>query len=341
MDQQKANVLLEAKDLKVDFILDEGTVRAVNNVSLTVKRGKTLGMIGESGCGKSVTAQSILRVVPSPPGRIVGGSILLYAMNGDASVDIASLDPKGKAIREIRGREISMIFQEPMTSFSPVHTVGNQIGEALILHRRFSSEKARQESISALARVGIPKPEQRVDEYPYQLSGGMRQRAMIAMALSCSPRLLIADEPTTALDVTIQAQILELLRKLQDEEGMAMLIITHNLGIVAEMAEDVVVMYFGYAVEYGDVNQIFEAPLHPYTRCLWDAIPSIDKKSDRELTTIKGNVPDPFSEFAGCPFFERCPEAMPERCELSPPPLVEVVAGHRVRCFLYEVKANG
>ncbi len=300
-------------------------------MSFSIERQKTLGVVGESGCGKSVTALTIMGLVPMPPGKIVSGRVLYYR-NGDV-IDITKLNPKGKEIRSIRGNEIAMIFQEPMTSLNPVYTIGNQIMEAIILHQKVKKKEARKRAIEMLKAVGIPSPEQRVDEYPHQLSGGMRQRAMIAMALSCNPSLLIADEPTTALDVTIQAQILELMKKLQEEFRMAIMMITHNLGVVAETSDDVVVMYMGKVVEESDVRRVFHEPKHPYTQGLMKSIPSLAKRKER-LEPIKGVVPDPYNLPPGCVFGPRCPYAM-ERCK-EEPPLIEVEPGHWAKCWLYE-----
>ncbi|MBI2114402.1 MAG: ABC transporter ATP-binding protein [candidate division NC10 bacterium] len=329
--------ILSVRDLKTHFFQDEGTVRAVDGASFDVPRRKTLGIVGESGCGKSVTARSILRIVERP-GRIVGGSILLRrdAGNGQAGgVDLAGLDPAGYEMRQIRGGDIGLIFQEPMTSFSPVHTVGNQIIETIQLHQNVSVEAARLKATEMLHLVGIPKPERRLDEYAFQLSGGLRQRAMIAMALSCGPRILIADEPTTALDVTTQAQILDLLRHLQDREGMTIILITHNLGVVAEMCDEVVVMYLGRVVEQGPVDAIFHAPKHPYTKALLRSIPSIQATVRTELPTIAGSIPHPYNRPSGCPFHPRCPDFMPGTCDRSEPSLRPVDDNQGVSCFLY------
>jgi peptide/nickel transport system ATP-binding protein len=327
--------LIEIRNLKTYFFLDHGTVCAVDGVSCDIPRGKTLGMVGESGCGKSVTARSILRIVGAR-GRIVEGSIVLHeGDDGGETVDLAQLDPTGKRIRAIRGKTIAMIFQEPMTSLSPVYTIGNQIMEAILLHQEVSKREARELTVEMLQKVGISKPRQRVDEYPHQLSGGMRQRAMIAMALSCRPQLLIADEPTTALDVTIQAQILDLMRTLQDEFGMAILMITHNLGVIAEMAEDVAVMYLGRLVEEAPVDAIFYDPLHPYTRALLRSIPKVGRRSREPLDSIKGIVPDPLNIPPGCPFHPRCASFIRGTCERAVPPLLELRTGHRVACHLY------
>ncbi len=333
---QQNNLLLEVKNLKTYFFLDEGILRAVDGVSFDIKQGMILGIIGESGCGKSVTSQSILRIVP-PPGRIVTGDILLHLRNGDAPpkiTNLVELDPQGKKMQEIRGKEISMIFQEPMTSLGPLHTIGNQITETILLHQDISKREARKHVIELLGTVGIPRPDEHIDAYPHQLSGGMRQRAMIAMALSCNPKLLIADEPTTALDVTIQAQILELLKQLQEELGMSIIYITHNLAVVSEIADEVAVMYLGNIVEQTSVEKIFSEPLHPYTRALWRSIPRIDGELS-QLVPIKGVVPSPYEIPSGCVFHPRCGEVIPEVCNTSSPPLVEVAPGHKVSCFRY------
>ncbi|MFZ1755755.1 MAG: ABC transporter ATP-binding protein, partial [Caldilineaceae bacterium] len=296
-----ADVLLEVKGLKTHFFLQQGVVRAVEDVDFTVHKGQTVGIVGESGCGKSVMARSVMSIVP-PPGRIVEGDILFHLDRGDGSkevVNMATIDPMGDKARSIRGFEISMVFQEPMTSLSPVHTVGDQIMEAILLHQDVTKEEARQIAIDTLRQVGMPDPERIVDRYPHQLSGGMRQRAMIAMALSCRPSLLIADEPTTALDVTTQAQILTLMTDLQEELGMAIIFITHDLGVIAQMADYVVVMYLGEVVEMADVDTIFYDPKHPYTRSLLRSIPMLGRRSAEHktsrLTAIRGTVPDPYS----------------------------------------------
>ena len=327
-----ADKLIELVDLKTYFYTEDGVVKAVDGVSFTIERQKTLGVVGESGCGKSVTALSIMGIVPMPPGKIMGGQVL-YHRNGQA-VELTKLDPKGKQYRSIRGKEIAMIFQEPMTSLNPVYTIGNQIMEAIILHQKVGKREARERAISMLKEVGIPNPEQRVDEYPHQLSGGMRQRAMIAMALSCNPQLLIADEPTTALDVTIQAQILELMKELQKEHRMALMMITHNLGVIAEVSDDVAVMYMGKVVEYSTAQKVFHDPKHPYTQGLMESIPALTKKKER-LKPIKGMVPDPYNLPKGCPFEPRCPHAMAV-CKEKMPPLKEVAQGHKGACWLYE-----
>ncbi len=333
------NVLLSVRNLRTCFYQDEGTTKAVDGASFDVHAGRTLGIVGESGCGKSVTAQSILRIVEAP-GRIVEGEILLTRPDGGVT-DLVLEKADGREMRAIRGGEIGLIFQEPMTSFSPVHTVGEQIIEAVLLHNKVSRKEARQRGIEVLRSVGIPKPERRIDEYSFELSGGLRQRAMIAAALSCNPRLLIADEPTTALDVTTQAQILDLLRKIQRERGMAIMLITHNLGVVAEMADDVVVMYLGRVVEQGAVDAIFHDPKHPYTKALLQSIPSIDSKPRIKLPTIQGSIPHPFNRPPGCPFHPRCTAFIAGRCDKTEPELVPVGDARKVSCFLYEPAAAG
>lgn len=324
--------LLTIERLKTHFFLDEGTVKAVDGVDLSIDRGKTLCVVGESGCGKSITAFSILRLI-SHPGRIVEGKILLHG--DDATQDITAMEDDGGAIRRIRGNQVAMIFQEPMTSLSPVNTVGSQIMEAIRLHRKFSKREAREETVRIMTRVGIPDSGRRFDQYPHEMSGGLRQRAMIAMGLSCRPALLIADEPTTALDVTIQAQILDLMKDLQDELGMSILLITHDLGVVAEMADDVAVMYMGRVVERAGVHQIFENPQHPYTRALLQSIPGLSGNRKTALRTIQGSVPDPFSRINGCPFHPRCPEAVPGKCNVGPRPfLKETRPAHSNACLI-------
>jgi oligopeptide/dipeptide ABC transporter ATP-binding protein len=331
--------LLRVRDLKTYFIADEGTTRAIDGATFDIQPGRTLGIVGETGCGKSVTARSILRIVERP-GKIVGGEILLQRNGG--YVDLTKLNPNGREMRQVRGGEIGLIFQEPMTSFSPVHTVGDQIIEAIRLHMRLDKQGARARAIELFKMVGISRPEGRLDEYSWQLSGGLRQRAMIAMALAAEPRLLIADEPTTALDVTTQAQILELLRDLQRKTQMAIMLITHDLGVVAEMADDVAVMYLGRVVEEGAVDQIFHAPRHPYTRALLRSMPGIQQEARVILPTISGSIPHPFARPSGCPFHPRCTSAI--GCKTAPdgvccchrvPELVEVEAGQCVSCHLY------
>ncbi|MFL5807696.1 MAG: ABC transporter ATP-binding protein [Roseiflexaceae bacterium] len=340
-------VLLEVEDLKTHIFLDEGTVRAVDGASFMIHRGETLGVVGESGCGKSITARSIMRI-ERKPGRIVGGKILWHrtpATNGDRSrahtIDLATLDPQGDEIRNIRGGEIAMVFQEPMSSLSPVHTIGNQIMEAILLHQHVSKEEARQKALLVLNQVGMPQPNRIIDRYSHQLSGGMRQRAMIAMALSCHPDLLIADEPTTALDVTTEAQILTLMRTLQQELGMAIMFITHNLGVVAQMTERVIVMYMGLVVEEASVDALFYEPKHPYTQALLHSIPKLGSKVSGQsgrLASIRGTVPDPFNLPKGCPFHPRCKDVIRGVCDVLEPPVIEVGLGHTARCHLYTEK---
>jgi len=338
-------LLLEVKNLHTKFFLDEGTVHAVDGADFSLYRGQTLGVVGESGCGKSVTARSILRIVPRP-GRITDGQIVYHrppgrhGNNGNGNgaaetIDLTNVDERGPLIRSIRGAEISMVFQEPMTSLSPVHTVGSQIMEAILLHQAVSNEEARQQAIDVLDHVGMPQPRRTVDRYPHELSGGMRQRAMIAMALSCRPSLLIADEPTTALDVTTEAQILQLMRNLQDELGMAIMFITHNLGVIAQMTRDVIVMYLGKVVESGNVDELFYDAKHPYTQALLRSIPRVGRKSRQRLESISGTVPDPYNVPTGCPFHPRCTQFMKGVCDQQDPPLIEVSEGHHARCHLY------
>lgn len=338
-EPQLHNEILRVDELRTYFYTQEGVVRAVDGASFTVERGKVLGVVGESGCGKSVTAQSILRIVP-PPGRIVGGEIVYYRRRDDdlssmtEEINLTELNPRGDRMRNIRGGEISMVFQEPMTSLDPVYTIGDQLMEAITLHQDVTRAEAREKAIEMLARVGMPQPGQTIDNYPHQLSGGMRQRAMIAIALSCNPSLLIADEPTTALDVTTEAQILELMKGLQQETGMTIMYITHDLGVIAEMSDDVIVMYLGKVVERTDVDSLFYDPQHPYTKALLRSIPLITRSKQR-LEPIKGIVPDPYSVPPGCPFWPRCPEFMPGVCDREEPAYVSVKPGHEVRCHLY------
>jgi oligopeptide/dipeptide ABC transporter ATP-binding protein len=320
-----AEKLLEVRGLKTYFYTDDGVVPAVDGVDFSLNRGETLGIVGESGCGKSVTSLSIMGLIPNPPGKIVGGEIIFEG---------SDLLKKTEAqMRKIRGNDISMIFQEPMTSLNPVFTIGNQIMEAIILHQNLDKAAARKQAIEMLHLVGIPSPESRVDEYPHQLSGGMRQRVMIAMALSCNPTLLIADEPTTALDVTIQAQILDLMRHLRDEFGTSIMLITHDLGVVAELAEKVVVMYAGKIVERADVKPLFGDPMHPYTLGLLGSIPKLTEQQER-LQVIDGVVPDPAFMPGGCRFHPRCKDAR-EICKMEEPELFAHKPGHEVACWKY------
>src|SRR5215510_12082000 len=333
--------LLSVRNLRTYFHQDEGTVKAVDGVTFDLLPGGTLGIVGESGCGKSVTARSILRIVDRP-GRIEAGEIrfrrraVAGRREAEPTIDLATLDPDGPEIRTIRGAEIALIFQEPMSSFSPVHTIGDQISEAIVLHQGLDRRQALAKTIEMLQRVGVSTPAERVRQLASQLSGGLRQRAMIAMALSCHPSLLIADEPTTALDVTTQRQILRLMRHLQDEDGMAIMLITHDLGVVAEMCRDVVVMYLGRVVEQAPVDEIFHAPRHPYTRALLRSIPRIRSGARERLTPIAGSVPHPYDRPSGCPFHPRCPDFMPGKCDREVPSLRAVGDRHAVSCFLYE-----
>ncbi len=331
--------LIDVRNLHVHFKLDEGTVHAVNGTSFKIQEGKTLGIVGESGCGKSVTARAIMRIV-RPPGRIIDGSITFNRRqhgNGTGeqkteTIELTNLDERGKAIRSIRGNDIAMIFQEPMTSLSPVHSIGNQLMEAIQLHRDVDKKEAKELAIEALAMVGVPRAAERIKNYPHEFSGGMRQRTMIAMALSCQPSLLIADEPTTALDVTTEAQILDLIREFQQKRSMALMLITHNLGVVAEMADDVAVMYLGKIVERTDVDTLFYNPQHPYTQSLLDSIPRIGRNVE-DLEVITGSVPNPMNIPRGCPFHTRCREALPGLCDVEVPELKEIEPGHEVSCL--------
>ena len=320
------DLLLQVKDLKTYFYTDDGIVKAVDGIDFTIKKGETLGMVGESGCGKSVSALSLLQLVQDPPGKIINGEIWFKGEN--------LLKKKPEQMRKIRGNDISMIFQEPMTSLNPVYTIGEQISEAIILHQKLNKENAIEKTVEMLKLVGIPNPERRVHEYPHELSGGQRQRVMIAMALSCNPDLLIADEPTTALDVTIQAQILELIKKLKDEIGMAVLMITHNLGVIAEVSDHVVVVYAGKAVEYADVTSIFKHPKHPYAMALQKSIPQLTDKPGVKLEVIEGNIPDPLALPTGCKFHPRCKFAI-NICKKKEPELEKIGDNHIVRCWMY------
>ncbi len=325
-------VLLSVRNLATYFFSREGTLKAVDGVSFDIRPGETLGIAGESGCGKSVLAQSILRIVPQN-GRIVSGEILLN-WNGKTA-DLVKMDWKGREIRDIRGSVISMVFQEPMTSFSMMYTIANQITEVIRLHQKCDQKEARERAIDILRKVGMPKPEQTIDAYPFALSGGMRQRAMIAMALSCQPSLLIADEPTTAVDVTIQAQVLELIKDLQQELGMALIVITHDLAVISELCDKVLIMYLGLDVEDAPAGDLFRNPKHPYTIGLLKSVPRLGEGKDQEIEAIIGTVPSPDERPRGCPFHPRCPEFIPGTCDEEPPPQVEVARDHRVRCHLY------
>jgi peptide/nickel transport system ATP-binding protein len=323
--------LLDVRGLTTSFATDAGTFNAVDGVSFALDAGRTLGLVGESGCGKSVTALSIMGLVASPPGRIAGGEIFFEG------VDLRKLSPA--AMREVRGDRISMIFQEPMTSLNPAFTIGEQIVEGILRHRRIGREAARRQAIEMLERVRMPSPERRFDEHPHKLSGGMRQRAMIAMALALKPRLLIADEPTTALDVTIQAQILELMRTLREETGTAIILITHDLGVIAELAQDVAVMYAGRIVEKSGVEDLFARPQHPYTIGLLGSIPKLHLEQER-LPAIEGQVPNPLAVPAGCRFAPRCPFAT-DKCRADDPPLVDVAAGQQAACWYAPLELDG
>ncbi len=325
-----AATTLEITDLRTHFDTDGGVAKAVDGISLKIGRGETLAVVGESGSGKSVTGLSVMRLIPTPPGRIVSGEILFRGRDGEVR-DLAKLSLR--QMRDVCGDEIGMIFQEPMTSLNPVYTVGDQIGETLRHHRGLSKAEARAEALAQLRRVGIPAAERRLDEYPHQMSGGMRQRVMIAMALICRPTLLIADEPTTALDVTIQAQILDLMRRLQAETGTSILFVTHNLGVVAEIAQRVAVVYAGRVVEEADVRTLFSSPRHPYTRGLLASMPHLgaDGESEERLAAIPGNVPSPLDRPPGCTFAPRCGFAE-DACRTTEPTLDAVAADHVVRC---------
>ncbi|MCQ4209537.1 ABC transporter ATP-binding protein [Streptomyces longispororuber] len=334
----RAAPILEIEDLHTCFELDDGTVRAVSGVDLTIGRGEVLAVVGESGCGKSVMARSVLRLIDKP-GRITGGSIRVH--DADRVVDMVTAP--GPELRSVRGRKVAMVFQEPIASMSPMHTLGNQIGESLVLHGRATKAEARTRVVDLLRRVGIAAPERRADEYPFQMSGGMLQRAMIAMALSCGPDLLIADEPTTALDVTTQAQILDLLRELQRDTGMAVMLITHDLGVAAQMADRIAVMYLGSVVETGTTDTVLRSPRHPYTRALLRSVPKLGSGGRERLRPVRGMVPGPYARPPGCPFHPRCEEFMAGRCDSTvpgrvPAPLPAPAAGTdgTVSCLRYE-----
>jgi len=340
MTNNPTKPLLSVRELKAYFPLDEGLVKAVDGISFDVLPGQVLGIVGESGCGKSVAMKAILQII-EPPGQIMHGRIFLA--NRDEMLpgtDIAQLNPASGQMRKIRGAEIALIPQEPMSSFSPVHTIGDQIIEAIRLHQPVNQIQARARAVDLLQSVGVPSPEQRMDAYSWQLSGGLRQRAMIAMALSCNPRLLIADEPTTAIDVTTQAQILNLLRSLQHERNTAIIFITHDLGVIAQMASHVVVMYLGRVMEQGAVNDIFLQPKHPYTKALLRSIPSITSAAHIKLPTISGSIPHPFNRPTGCPFHPRCEEILAGICEQRIPRLMPIEATQFASCFQYSSEAE-
>lgn len=340
MNKKKNDYILNIKNLKVSFQTDEGTVKAVNGVNLAIKKGQSVGIVGESGCGKSVTSYSILRLL-AKNAQLDSGEILFSRKNGDV-LDLSKIDCNSKVIRKIRGAEISMIFQEPMTAFSPVHTIGNQIGEVIKLHQDLKNNAARDRAVELLKHVGISNPDKCVDDYPFQLSGGMRQRAMIAMALACNPRLLVADEPTTALDVTIQAQVLKLIKKMENELDLSLMLITHDLGVIANMVDYVYVMYLGRVVEEGTVEEIFFNPLHPYTKDLLKSIPKVTGNTGK-LSTIEGFVPDTYNLPSGCPFHTRCQQVIGRKCSNELPASEKITEQHKVCCFKYlsnEVKKD-
>jgi len=330
------NTILTIDNLKTYFFLDSGTVKAVDGVSLALKRNQTLGLVGESGCGKSITAMSIMRLIKSPPGKIVDGQILLrQGQNGHAQVsDLVKLRADGARMRSIRGGEIAMVFQEPMTSLNPLYSVGTQIAETVQLHQKISRKEALGRALEMLGKVQISDAKRRLNEYPHQLSGGMRQRVMIALALSCNPAILLADEPTTALDVTVQAQIIDLMRALQQDFGSSIVMITHNLGVVSQMADHVAVMYLGKIVEYAAVREAFHYPLHPYTVGLLNSVPVLGKKGRKRLEPIRGMVPSPTETIRGCAFAARCPHVM-KVCREQTPLLLEARPGHQVACWLH------
>ena len=330
------NTVLKIEDLKTYFHTEEGEIPAVDGVTVSLERGKVLALVGESGCGKSVTSYSILRLIRKP-GKIVGGKILFYPQRRSGSlpeaealpdqpIDIAALDEDSDLLYQVRGGHISMIFQEPMTALSPVHTINNQISEAILLHQDVTPKQARERAIAMLKKVGIPGAERRIDQYPHEMSGGMRQRVVIAMALVCNPEILIADEPTTALDVTIQAQILKLIKELVAERGTSVVFITHDLAVVAQMADDVAVMYLGRVVEKATVREVLKSPLHPYTMSLLQSLPSLQHRGNR-LPAIKGTVPSLSNIPPGCPFHPRCPYAVPGRCNVGDKPALRSFTG--------------
>jgi oligopeptide/dipeptide ABC transporter ATP-binding protein len=360
-----AQPILELKNLKTYFFLEKSTVRALDGIDLTLPDSSTLGVVGESGCGKSVMAMTIMRLIQSPPGKIVEGEILLNlkkthnlkstaralgpesqarlatsasdpaaARSSTPAIDIAKLDPRGSMMRQIRGGEIAMIFQEPMTSLNPLYRIGDQIAEAVKVHQKVGNKEAKERALEMLTKVQISAPKQRINEYPHQLSGGMRQRVMIALALSCNPSILIADEPTTALDVTVQAQILDLMNQLQQDFGASIIIISHNLGVVSQMARQVAVMYLGKIIELGETSELFHNPLHPYTVGLLNSVPVLGRKGKKILVPIKGMVPTPTAEIIGCPFAPRCPRVM-AICRERTPLLRQVTPGHETACWLY------
>jgi oligopeptide/dipeptide ABC transporter ATP-binding protein len=332
----ESSPILEIENLKTYFFLERSTVRAVDGVNLSLPRKSTLGVVGESGCGKSVMAMSVMRLIQSPPGKIVDGHIYLRRSKGNAeSIDLAQLDAHGSEMRAIRGGEIAIVFQEPMMSLNPLYKIGEQIAEAVRVHQRLRHKEALDRALEMLSKVQISTPKQRLNEYPHQLSGGMRQRVMIALALSCNPSILFADEPTTALDVTVQAQILDLMNELQADFEASIVLITHNLGVVSQMAAQVAVMYLGKVVEFAETRELFHHPLHPYTVGLLNSVPVLGEKGKKHLVPIKGMVPMPTEIIPGCAFAPRCPRVMPI-CHEQQPPLRDVHADHQAACWLYE-----
>jgi oligopeptide transport system ATP-binding protein len=326
--------ILEIKNLKTYFFLEKSTVRALDGVDIVLSGRRTLGLVGESGCGKSVMAMSIMRLIQSPPGRIIEGQINLHRRKIGDVVDIVKVDPRGTVMREIRGGEIAIVFQEPMMSLNPLYTVGEQIAEAVRVHQGVGRIMALDRALEMLVKVQISAPKQRLNEYPHQLSGGMRQRVMIALALSCNPSILIADEPTTALDVTVQSQILDLMQQLQEDFGTSIILITHNLGVVSQMADEVAVMYLGKIVEFASTRDLFHSPLHPYTVGLLNSVPVLGRKGQKPLVPIKGMVPVPTEAIRGCSFASRCPHVT-KKCREEQPILREVHPGHQTSCWLY------
>lgn len=327
------SAILEVNDLHVQFHLEQATVRAVDGVSFSLNRKRTLGIVGESGCGKSITAMAIMRLIQSPPGKITQGSIKMRLRSGEI-VDITSLSAKGPAMRNIRGAEIAMIFQEPMTSLNPIYKIGDQITESIMLHQRMRKKEALDAALDILKKVHISAPETRLKQYPHQLSGGMRQRVMIALAMCCNPSILIADEPTTALDVTVQAQILDLMAGLQDSFDSSIIMITHNLGVISDIANDTAVMYLGRIVEQAPTRELFENPVHPYTQGLLNSVPVLGKKNQKKLVPIPGMVPSPTVELKQCAFKPRCSHKGPD-CEEYIPQLREISPGHLAACFYF------
>ncbi|QUI24629.1 ABC transporter ATP-binding protein [Vallitalea pronyensis] len=334
MKQEQIKDILTIENLKVQFDTEDGCIKAVDGINLSLKKGKTLGLVGESGCGKSLTSKTIIGIQPKNSETF--GKINYYGYDDQEPLDLLSLAKNGSEIRKVRGGHISMIFQEPMTAFSPLYTIGNQIVENVLLHRTKDKKEAKKIAINMMEKVGIANPEKRYNQYPMEFSGGMRQRAMIAMALSCNPDILIADEPTTALDVTIQAQVLQMMKALQEDLGMAILFITHDLGVVAEMCDEVAVMYLGKIVETGDAMSIFHHPKHPYTKGLLRSIPKLGDRSHHVLESIEGTVPIPIDLPNRCGFYERCEHKIDGVCDCKPVELYEVNAHQAVRCFLYD-----